>query len=124
MLRFVTGNKVCLVELTHNKTCLFQSGGDLSSHSSHLSHVSSRAGDDIRSNLAKDGSENGEVDYKKVSPRIQHTKVGKKESNGNIFYWYPKGIIIIQHGYCPCVYHVPVLMEGDRCHQQTGFLHV
>jgi hypothetical protein len=52
---------------------LFQSGGDLSSHSSRLSRVSSLAGDDIRANLAKDGSENGEVDYKKVSPKIYHT---------------------------------------------------
>jgi hypothetical protein len=43
-----------------------QSDDDLSSHSSHLSHVSSLAGDDVRANLAKDGSENGEVDYKQL----------------------------------------------------------
>ncbi|XP_021915295.1 protein phosphatase 1 regulatory subunit 12A isoform X3 [Zootermopsis nevadensis] len=43
-----------------------ESGGDLSSHSLRLSRVSSLAGDDIQVNLAKDGSENGEVDYKKL----------------------------------------------------------
>jgi hypothetical protein len=50
-----------------NNTCLFQSGGDLSSHSSRLSSVSSTARSDTSTNLTKGGSENGEVDYKKVS---------------------------------------------------------
>jgi len=50
-----------------NNTCLFQSGGDLSSHSSRLSSVSSTARSDTSTNSAKGGSENGEVDYKKVS---------------------------------------------------------
>jgi hypothetical protein len=50
-----------------SNTCLFQSGGDLSSHSSRLSSVSSTARSDTSTNLAKGGSENGEVDYKKVS---------------------------------------------------------
>ncbi|PNF26962.1 hypothetical protein B7P43_G12695 [Cryptotermes secundus] len=42
-----------------------ESGGDLSSHSSRLSSVASSRGD-ISANVAKDGSENGEVDYKKL----------------------------------------------------------
>ncbi|KAJ9574760.1 hypothetical protein L9F63_008074, partial [Diploptera punctata] len=45
-----------------------ESGGDISSHSSRLSSVS--AGGDTRANTpahsAKDGSENGELDYKKL----------------------------------------------------------
>ena len=50
-----------------NNTCLFQSGGDLSSHSSRLGSLSSTARSDTSTNLAKGGSENGEIDYKKVS---------------------------------------------------------
>jgi hypothetical protein len=70
------------LKLIHHQTCLFQSGGELSSQSSRLSSISSSAGGDSRAgipaSLAKDGSENGEVDYKKVSPKIQCRGVGKK----------------------------------------------
>jgi protein phosphatase 1 regulatory subunit 12A len=48
------------------KTDNDESGGDLSSHSSRLSSVSSTARSDTSTNLAKGGSENGEVDYKKL----------------------------------------------------------
>jgi hypothetical protein len=79
--------------LISNNTCLFQSGGDLSSHSSRLGSVSSAARSDTSTNLAKGGSENGEVDYKKVS--FKGTLGCWIQDSSNvfdklvIFYWLP-----------------------------------
>jgi hypothetical protein len=82
-----------------NNTCLFQSGGDLSSHSSRLSSVSSTARSDTSTNLAKGGSENGEVDYKKVSLNntpgcwIQNSSIVLEKLA--IFYWLPIEIMYL-----------------------------
>jgi len=82
-----------------NNTCLFQSGGDLSSHSSRLSSVSSTARSDTSTNLAKGGSENGEVDYKKVS--LNSTPGCWIQSNSSVLeklvicHWLPREIIYL-----------------------------
>lgn len=79
-----------------NNTCLLQSGGDLSSHSSRLSSVSSTARSDTSTNLAKGGSENGEIDYKKVSLNstpgcwIQNSSSALEKLV--ICYWLPREI--------------------------------
>lgn len=82
-----------------SNTSLFQSGGDLSSHSSRLSSLSSTARSDTSTNLAKGGSENGEVDYKKVS--LKSTPGCWIQNNSSVLeklvicHWLPREIMCL-----------------------------